>query len=165
MPFTIGQQAKFRLEIKGIDSATKDKEGNVIPAKPFSFKVDRLDYPTVIHAMKNCALLAARLNPDLLNEIIDKLPEDSRKSVIENIDTLQVEEHSFLMTMLEPYFPAGHKHRLKYMIYEELVNLFYYLATGSEEIKSLTVIMQELECMQEKYQADKKLKKGGKKKA
>jgi len=155
MSFDLGQQASFKLEIKGIDADTK---------QPFCFKVDRLDYPTVMRALKHCALLSSRLNPELMGEIVTQLPEDSQKTVIENIEALKEKEHEFIISILADYFPEGHRHRLRYMIYEELVNLFYYLATGNEEIKSLSEIMQELEKVQEDYKHKKGLKKKKKKK-
>ena len=158
MPFTIGHQGNFNLEIKGFDTDKNGKKG-----KPFCFKIDRLDYPTVTNALKNCPILASRLNPELMNEILGKMPEDGRKTVIEKIDQLQDIEYKLIIKLIKPYFPPKRRKMLNFMIYDELVNLFYYLATGNEEIQSLTEIMNELEGMQTDHENKVGLRKGKKK--
>lgn len=149
MPFSIGPQGKYRLTITGKDADNKDE--------PFEFEVDRLDYPTVTRAMKNCPILASRLNPELMNEILAKTPEKSRQPLLDKIDELQETEQKLIIELLSDYFPEERRPMLKYMLYDELVNLFYYLATGNEEIKSLTEIMDELETLQEDYKTKNKL--------
>lgn len=157
MALTIGQQGNFTLTISGMDADNNNE--------PFEFEIDRLDYPTVTKVMTHCPLVTSRLNPKLLDEIIEKLPEGDRKKIIEKLDELQETEHRLLISYLEPYFPDRWKKLLKYQNFDELVNWFYYLATGNEEIKSLHDITKELEDMQENYRKEKGLvKKKAKKK-
>jgi len=157
MSFNVGPQGNFTLTITGFD-ADKNEE-------PFSFEVDRLDYPTVTKAMTNCPILASKLNPELMTEILEKTPAKERQVILDKIEGLQEAEQQLIIKLLSNYFPPERRKILNYMLFDELVNMFYFLATGNEEIKSLTDIMNELEAVQENYKKKAGLNKKPKKKA